>query len=446
MKESKEPLAVVAPTVKPSRPNKEEYQKSMEDFTEKINSIREEILKVQAKLPAKDSNSALSKDKETFKQLFDTLLNQKKDLQKKKKAMFDEVGNLRTLIKKKSDEARNARDKLPFKSTAEIDANVAEHEGLLKRGGLSLQEEKKIVAEISSMKKARKGLESLASQPAGIESDKAKIDLLKTQMDAIEIEIKEVDPKVTAAKEKLVAVEKDLKSSYGSISSLLDAKKDLSAKFNAAKEEKNALYQSFKASQDAWYAWERDEKKRKFEAEKLERAAEREARLVAQAEQELEDAGITAFQNEIAVCEALIKYFKSQSPQTHEDVAPVVDSDAAARVESSMPARATLVTRKEDRDEDFMVLGNKKSKSKKRAQPTNAKPLRMDLELIDQLSKLSISIPKTTVDVPAVIEALETKKLYFKENSESQTKANKEAVLEKIKKLRAAEAAPSAEE
>ena len=318
----------------------------------------------------------------------------------------------------------------------------SEYDALLKRGGLSLQEEKKIVAEISNMKKARKNLEALSSQPAGIESDKAKIETLKAQMDAIEKEIKEIDPKVTAAKEKLVAAEKELKASYGSISSLLDAKKDLNAKFTQLKEEKNALYQSFKASQDAWFAWEREEKKKRIEAEKLERAAEREARLVAQAEQELEDAGIAAFQNEIGVCDALIKFFKTQLPQEASGAAaPVVSSEAAARVESSMPARATLLTRKEDREEDFMVLGGKKNKNKKRGQSANAKPIRMDLELIDQLSKLSISIPKTTADAPSTIEALVAKKAHFKENSESQTQANKEAALEKIKKLRAAAAA-----
>jgi uncharacterized coiled-coil DUF342 family protein len=169
----------------------------------------------------------------------------------------------------------------------------------LKRGGITLQEEKKFVAEISSLKKAKKNLEALNSQPAGIENDKVKIDTLKAQMDAIEKEIKEVDPKVTAAKEKLVAVEKELKVSYGSISSLLDTKKELSAKFNQIKEEKNALYQSFKTSQDAWFAWDRDEKKRKFEAEKLERAAEKEARLLSLAEQELEEAGVAALRHKL---------------------------------------------------------------------------------------------------------------------------------------------------
>ena len=50
----------------------------MEQLTEKITAVRDELAKVQAKIPAKDSNSAVSKDKETFKQLFDSLLNQKK--------------------------------------------------------------------------------------------------------------------------------------------------------------------------------------------------------------------------------------------------------------------------------------------------------------------------------------------------------------------------------
>lgn len=95
-----------------------------------------------------------------------------------------------------------------------------------------------------------------------------------------------------------------------------------------------------------------------------------------------------------------------------------------------------------------MVLGGKKNKNKKRNHNISAKPIRMDLELIDQLSKFSINIPKTTADAPAAIEALVAKKQQFKENSEAQTKANKEAAMEKIKKLHAASAAEaiSAEE
>jgi hypothetical protein len=50
----------------------------MKKLTEKMNSNRDELAKIQAKIPAKDSNSGLSKDKEVFKQLFDSLLNQKK--------------------------------------------------------------------------------------------------------------------------------------------------------------------------------------------------------------------------------------------------------------------------------------------------------------------------------------------------------------------------------
>ena len=319
---------------------------------------------------------------------------------------------------------------------------VSDLDKMLSRGGLSLQEEKKAVAEISVLKKARKNLEALNAQPAGIEADKAKIDALKAQLDAIEKEIKTVDPKVTAAKEKLVATEKELKQSYGSISSLLDQKKEISQKLNDAKDAKNALYTSFKASQDAWYAWEREEKKKRIEAEKAQRAAEREARLVALAEKELEDADIAAFQTEVALCDALVKYFQSVMPHSQDDASAAAPAQDLSKIESSMPARATLVLRKEDREEDFMVLsGSKKNKKKNRNNASAAKPLRLDLELIDQLSKLSISIPKDSSECPAIIDALKEKKQYFLDNSAAQTAANKEAAMEKIKKLREAAAA-----
>ncbi|KAJ3369055.1 hypothetical protein HDU91_000094 [Kappamyces sp. JEL0680] len=420
----------------------------METLTTQINGLRDQLNAIQAKIPAKDSNSALSVAKNEAKALFDSLLNQKKALQAKRKAMFDEIGNLRNGIKKKGEEIKNSRDKLGYKSVADIDALVSEYEGDLRRGGLSLPEEKKIVAELSKLKQARKTLDGLNSQPAGIEGDKQKIDSVKAQMDAIEKEVKALDPQLTEAKEKLTTAEKALKVSYGSISSLLDNKKDLTTQLNAAKEAKNALYQSFKASQDAWFAWEREEKKRRAEADKVARAAEREARLVAQAERELEEADVAAYMNEIATCDALVKYFKAQGHLDEKSAAVAATQDNAS-IESSKPnARATVLPRKGDRDEEeFIVLGKKNKKNRPASAAPQTKAIRMDLELIDLLSKLSIEIPKTTADAPKTIEAILEKKQYFLDNSAAQTAANKEAALEKVKKLRAeAQASEAAEE
>jgi hypothetical protein len=320
----------------------------------------------------------------------------------------------------------------------------------LQRGGLSLQDEKKIVAEISKLKAARKALDSLNSQPAGVEAEKAKIDAIDAKIKLVKEEIKVLDPKVTAAKEALDASEKLLKSSYGSISSLIDEKKKLQDELNDTKEVKTACYQKFKAIQDTWYAYEREQKQKQAEIEKAKRAAEREARLVAQAERELEDADIAAFSGEIAVCDALIKFFKSQIPSdttlNGSDASDKSSTDEAKAIEAAGPARATVLVRKGDREEEsFMAVGNKKKQNKKRG-PTVQKPLKMDLELIDQLSKLDIEIPKSNAAIPATLDALAAKKKHFLDTSAAQTSSNRMAALAKIEKLRAASIAEAAEE
>ncbi len=317
----------------------------------------------------------------------------------------------------------------------------------MRKGGLSLSEEKKVVSEIDRLKKNKKALDGLSSQPASIEAEKQKIDIIRQTMEGIEKEIKTLEPQITAAKEQLTAAESILNESRGSVASLFESKKDLSEKMTEARSEKTALYTAFKATQDAYYTWEREDKKKRFELEKVARAAEREARLVAQAEQELEDADVAAYSNEIALCDALVKYFKVQGHLEEKSVAAPAAQDGAA-IESCKPnARAVILPRKGDREEEFIVLGGKKKKGKGHGNPAaaQAKPIRMDLELLDQLSKLAIAIPKTTSDAAATVEALLAKKQHFQETSAAQTAANKEAALEKIKKLRAEVATESEE-
>ena len=274
------------------------------------------------------------------------------------------------------------------------------------------------------------------------------MDAIDAKIKLIKEEIKVLDPKVTAAKEALDASDKVLKSSYGSISTLIDEKKKLQDELNAAKEAKTACYQNFKTVQDSWYAYEREQRQKQAELEKAKRAAEREARMVAQAERELEDADVAAFSGEIAVCDALTKFFKSQLPSDSNTNGVSEDSTAedSKAVEAAGPARATVLVRKGDREEEsFMSVGGKKKQNKKRGSSLQ-KPLKMDLELIDQLSTLQVEIPKSSAAIPATLEALAAKKKHFVETSEAQTSSNRKAALEKIKKLKAAAIAEAAEE
>ncbi|KAJ3323795.1 hypothetical protein HDV06_001165 [Boothiomyces sp. JEL0866] len=429
---------------RPPRPSKDEYQKAMEDHSTKIAGLKAKLDAMN--IPAKEQNNPLVIKKQEAKAKFDALLKQKQDINAKKSGILNNIKVLQDGLKKKGDDLKQTKDRLGFKTTEEIDRQVVALEKQLEKGVSTLMEEKKIVAEISNLKKAKKTLQDLSSGPSVFETDKAKLDSLREQLNALSAEIKKIDPQVTEAKKALEAAQKEVKETFASINALVAQKSTIQKELAAAKEEKAATYNSFKAQQDAYHAWERVQRQKRAEEEKLKREAEREERLVAQAERELEEADIAAFSGEIALCDALIKFFKAQLPAAAAQAAETNSEANSEKIGSAAPPRATVLVRKEDRDEDFLCLGGKKTKSKKRAPATGAvKTLKMDIEVLGQLAQLSIAPPKNTTEVPSTLEALEQKKIHYNENSAAQTAANKAAALAKIQKLRENKAETPAE-
>ena len=393
---------------------------------------------VQAKIPSKDAQNPLAVKRNEAKAVFDALLAQKKDLLNKKKALMDQIKDLQSALKRKTDEAKNSKDKLGYKTTAEIDQQISSYEHQLQVGGLALIDEKRIVADITTLKKTRKTLESL-SNPTG-EGEKNKLDELRPQLKVLDGKINEFDKALNDAKATLVASGNELSSSRESLTDLFTEKKTLSAELTALKEQKSQLYKNFKATQDAWYAYEREQYKLREEARKLEQKAYREAKLLAQAEAELEAANQAAFGEEIALCNAIIKvlYGLSGEKQVKEE-APAAAVSAGRKVDpnDSLPKGATVLVSKRDKEDDYLVLGGKNKKKNKKHHSEAAKPLKLDLEMVDQFGRLQVSLPGTAADIPSVLAELEAKKAHYLENQAKQTEINRAAALEKVEKLKA---------
>lgn len=76
-----------------------------------------------------------------------------------------------------------AKGKLPFKSTAEVDAKIRTLESSVDAGTLRLVEEKRTLAEIQALKKQKKQVEGFGPQQTAIEEDRAKVDELRKLLD-----------------------------------------------------------------------------------------------------------------------------------------------------------------------------------------------------------------------------------------------------------------------
>lgn len=258
----------------------------------------------------------------------------------------------------------------------------------------------------------------------------------------MENEISKLDLVLDQAKQKLNDLEKEFSLSRESINDLFEQKKRIAAELSAAKQEKSEIYQTYKAAQEAQKLREHEQFLKREEARKELALRRREEKLREQAELELENAEMPAFGEEIALCNAISKFLLGISGEKPVANIPSADiASPAGRVidpKDSIPKGATVLVSKKDSDNDFMVLGNKKNKkNKKSTQIESSKPIRLDIEMIDQFSRLKVEIPRAVADIKATLEALETRKQEYLKNQDAQTAANKAAAQARIEKLRA---------
>ncbi|KAJ1338828.1 hypothetical protein BSLG_006465 [Batrachochytrium salamandrivorans] len=153
---------------------------------------------------------------------------------------------------------------------------------------------------------------------------------------------------------------------------------------------------------------------------------EREARIVAMAERELEDAH-SAFAEEINLCNALIQFLGSQAGSFDAKTL------TATTPLSSRPATASIRTNGKN---NKSVAAASTTSATTPNDSTKARPVKMDILTVNQLIALHIAIPVSTDDIPAAVALLTEKKEAFLSEQAAQTAANKQAAQARITQLR----------
>jgi DNA repair exonuclease SbcCD ATPase subunit len=294
-----------------------------------------------------------------------------------------------------------------------------------------LLEEKNIVAEIAALKRTKK---FLVENPFSAGDEQANIETLKPELDRTDILVKEHDLKLDVLKKEMESLEAELKESSENVSGLVNKKKDLQTRLRALRTEKQQLYDTYKEAQDKWFTKQKEIREAKKLEELKTAELEKAQQKLRDAEEQLEDANVQAFGGEIALVDALIKFFEGLIA-VKKDETTLQDSNSD-ELASYVP-RSTLLVRKQDREEDFIVFGGKKNKKGRKAQVGAApKPLKVDLLVLEQMQSLEVKLPKTTAEVPATIAELKKKKEFYAENSEKQTILNKKTAMERYEQLK----------
>ncbi|WFD34256.1 multicopy suppressor of BFA (Brefeldin A) [Malassezia cuniculi] len=424
------------------KPDKEAHHREMDRIKSEIDKAQAKMTAVRAALSGEGlpSDSPAAKRRTELRSELDKLRAQQSGHKGARSKVFNEIKSLQDEIATKVKALQATKSRSAFKSPAELDAHVRELEAQVESGSLKIVEERKLLNEISALKKTRKGLDQIGAQQNGIDALRAKVEALRVSLD--DPESQAVSRRYDEIKGELDQISKEQERIVGSRSKLLDQRTAISKQLDALYQERRARQAAYQNEQDRHFARMTAERERRNAQIKAEREAAEIARQEQEEEQLREEAALPAFAKEIEDCDALINYFSSESRTDDKaESASAAGTDAASSsVEASVPEGAVVVRR--DEDNYFVAGGGKKKGNKKKSRAerdTNA--LNVPFGMLSALMSLSIPPPTNHADLPRVVDNIKLKREYFVSNQERATQENIQRAEEKIAAQRAARGA-----
>jgi len=321
---------------------------------------------------------------------------------------------------------------------------------------MKLADEKRALQEISSTKKSRRAVEGFQADHDSIEADRQKIEELRKELD--DPASKAVSERYDAIKAELDELKKESDEAYAGRSKLFEERDSIQSQLKALFDEKRESGQRFRDANDRYWNKVNEDRARRAEKARAQRAAEEAQKKKDIAERLLEEAQAPAFQAQIEDCQTLIDFFsgkhsgniayKSTPLTTRTEVAGVPKLEL--RQVEAQP-EGVIVRKKKGDEQDAYFVGVKSKSKGKKGPKTNGEPqdgaatplsptpanssLNVPLPTLSALLSLSIPPPVANTDVPRVIQDLNTKKAWFEANQARVTSENIAKATAEIQRL-----------
>lgn len=314
---------------------------------------------------------------------------------------------------------------------------------------MKLAEEKRALQEISTTKRSRKIVEGFETEQATIDADRAKVAELSAELD--DPASQAISKRYDDIKAELDELKKESDEAYAGRSKLFEERDKIQSALSVLFTEKREQVQRFREANDNYYTKLNEDRARRAEKARAQRAAEEAEKKKAIAEQLLEEAQAPAFQAEIQDCQTLIDYFSGKTTTTTfalGSLTPKIEVAGVPKLDirkvEDAPEGAVIRKKKGEVEESYFVASKPKGKGQKvpkangsskpketkgengetPAAPASSGSLNVPLPTLSALLVLSIPPPASNADVPRLIEDLSTKKTWFEANQARVTASN----------------------
>lgn len=430
--------------VKPERPDEDVYKKALNKATKELDDAKTKFTAMKAKL---DSAQPSNKDTPSAKKKTE-LLAELKGIKEKQSAgkggrtqTFEKIKREDEKLKSLIAEQKVARSRTPFKSVDDVDREIDRLEKQVNGGMMKLVDEKKALAEISSLRKQRKGFAGFDEQQKKIDETKKSLAALRNTLD--DPESKALSDKYNKIQAELEVIRAEQDDVHKNWKSLREEKDRLHAvqqeKYESLKAIKDNYYQANRAVQQyEWEARKKAKERRQAEQEAYDREKKKE-----RAQRMLAEASDKAYLDEIRRAESLIRFL---DPSYKKENAPLQAPSGlqaqAQRTVDDLGLKGIKVVKKEEEDY-FKGTGGKKGKKGRKtaaadsgsATPPASGKYSCPPSVMEDCASMGIDPPMSAADIPTVLEKVKAKLDYWKTNQESQTQENIKKAREAVQKL-----------
>ncbi|TDZ14442.1 Uncharacterized protein Cob_v012603 [Colletotrichum orbiculare MAFF 240422] len=433
-------------TSRPTAPDEAEFKKNEAAALKAHKEAEDKLKAIKAKIDLatpnknKDQQSPIQKRRaELIAQLNE--IRQKQGVGKNARtSKLDQIKRLDEQMRSRINEQKNAKSKVSFKSVEEVDREIDRLESQVNSGSMKIVDEKKALAEISSLRKLKKNFSQFDDSQKQIDDLKAKIKEIKDSMD--DPEAKAMSEQYNKLQAELDAIKAEGDEAYKNLSSLRDERTKLHAlqneKWTALKTIRDDYHQQRKAA----LAYEREARDKARERRKTEHERIIKERKKADAEKFLAEASDPAYLEEIRRANSLLQFLDP----THKSAekAPLLASSGltaqATRTVDDSGLKGMKLVSKKDREDEYFAGVKKGKKGKKNGAATDAGKFNCPPSVVEDCAFMGIDPPMSQADVPAVTEKVKAKLDHWKSDQAAQTQRNIEKAKKQLEKIEADEA------
>lgn len=377
--------------------------------------------------------------------------------------VLDELKAKQDAMSAKIKALQASRSKSTYKSPEDVDSAIARLNAQVESGSLKLVEERRVLSEISNLRKSRKAVETFAQQQKAIDAEREQVEALRAQLD--DPQSRALSKRFDEIRTELDALKAKAEKSGESRQQLLGKRAELQTQLDDLWKKRRARQADFRSENDAHQAKVRQEREKRNEAFREEKRAEDIRRRKEEEKALREEASQPAYAKDIEDCDVLVRYFSGKSGSAdHESAPSTAEDDAKKNLEGVKPlelrkianddafAGATIAKKKgADDDEDGYFVGGGvkkgKGKNKNRSRGTplsladdgasaegtgKEAPLNVPLPTLSALLSLNIPPPTNVSDVARVVENLKRKRAFFVADQKRKTQENVDALEKKI--------------